>query len=56
MPKMSKALFAIALALVLVTPALSQIVLKDLTEDQRIASFETEAVYINQDGKRIGCL
>ncbi len=54
MPKMLRALFAIALALVLVTPALSQIVLKDLTAEQKIASFETEAVYLNQDGKRIG--
>ena len=54
MTNMLKALFALCLTFVLVTPAFSEITLKDLTEDQRIASFETEAVYLNQEGKRIG--
>ena len=54
MTNMFTALFSLYLTFVLVTPAFSEIALKDLTEDQRIASFETEAVYLNQDGRRIG--
>ncbi|MCH7948407.1 MAG: insulinase family protein, partial [candidate division Zixibacteria bacterium] len=54
MTNMLKALFALCLVFIIATPAFSEIALKDLTAGQKIASFETEAVYINQDGKRIG--
>ena len=54
MNKMLKSLLASCLIFVLVTPVFAEIALTDLTEDQKIASFETEAVYLNQDGKRIG--
>jgi len=45
---------AFSLAIMLTASAFGTAALDDLTQNQKIASFETEAVYLNQNGKRIG--
>ncbi len=44
----------LSLAAFLAVSAFGQVTLEDLKQNQKIASFETEAVYLNQNGKRIG--
>ncbi len=45
---------AFSLAALLVVSSFGQATLDNLTPNQKMASFETEAVYLNQNGKRIG--
>jgi len=45
---------AFSLAAFLAVSSFGKETLDELTQNQKIASFETEAVYLNQNGKRIG--
>ncbi|MGH8015019.1 MAG: hypothetical protein ACREBV_02390, partial [Candidatus Zixiibacteriota bacterium] len=45
---------ALLLVILLIAPTFGKSTLEDLSQKQKIASFETEAVYLNQNGKRIG--
>ena len=45
---------AFSLAAFSAVSSFGQATLDELTQNQKIASFETEAVYLNQNGKRIG--
>ncbi len=44
----------LSLAAFLAVTSFGQATLDELTQNQKMASFETEAVYLNQNGKRIG--
>jgi len=52
--KLATVVAAMSLIIMLSVSAEGKVALADLTQNQKIASFETEAVYLNQNGQRIG--
>ena len=54
MLKKTTVLMSVCLVGLLIVSVAGAATLEELTPNQKIASFETEAVYLNQNGKRIG--